>query len=69
MLSNRSGLDRNCVHSKGGMMTTEGGADDSKPAESAPINKLPVGYAPTNTEMVIRGAGMQSEAKDKRLET
>lgn len=50
-------------------MTTEGGADDSKPAESAPINKLPEGYAPTNTEMVIRGAGMQAETKDKPLET
>ena len=36
--------------------------------EPASVIKLPEGYVPTNTEMVVRGAGMQVENKAKQLD-
>jgi len=50
-------------------MTTPEANQNQPMVETPAIVKLPEGYVPTNTEMVIRGAGMQIETKEKHLDT
>jgi hypothetical protein len=50
-------------------VTTSDSEQKPPVVEPAPIIKLPKGYVATNTEMVIRGAGMQVESEGKKLET
>ena len=50
-------------------MTIDPNTPENQSQEQALVIKLPEGYKPTNTEMIIRGAGVQSENKDKPLQT
>lgn len=50
-------------------MTTSDGQENQTVAEPPAIVKLPEGYVPTTTEMVVRGAGTQIESKGNQVET
>ena len=50
-------------------MTTPNAQENQPLAETPAIVKLPECYVPTNTEMVVRGAGTQIETKGKQLDT
>jgi hypothetical protein len=49
-------------------MTDDSTTPQNQYQEVEPPLKLPNGYQPTTTEMIIRGAGIQAETKEKPLE-
>lgn len=49
-------------------MTDDSTTPQNHLQEEVPAPKLPDGYQPTTTEMIIRGAGIQAETLGKPLE-
>ena len=68
-LPSGTSTDSYLIPDEGQRMTTPEANENQPVAETPAIVKLPEGYVPTNTEMVVRGAGMQIETKGKQLDT